>query len=237
MDLLITVADELTTGIDGLRFTRPITHVYNPLQYARTCYANYVERYGTGTKEVVLVGMNPGPWGMAQTGIPFGEVNAVREWLGIEFPIEQPARPHPKRPILGFDCTRSEVSGQRVWGWARDTFCTPERFFRRFFIANYCPLIFFDADGKNRTPDKIRRRERLPLLAVCDRALQRTVSILRPAFVIGLGRFAEARALEALSDMNVRVSAIPHPSPANPQANRGWNQLASETLVQLGIDL
>lgn len=234
---LITTADDLSKSVDGLPFTQPITHVYNPLQYARASYADYVERYGAGVKEVILLGMNPGPWGMAQTGIPFGEVNAVRDWLGIESPIGQPARLHPKRPVLGFDCTRSEVSGQRVWGWARDTFHTPEQFFLRFFIANYCPLIFFDADGKNRTPDKIRQKERLPLLVACDRALRRTVSILQPSFVIGFGRFAEARAFEALSDMNVRVSAIPHPSPANPQANRGWKQLASETLVQLGIDL
>jgi single-strand selective monofunctional uracil DNA glycosylase len=234
---LIAVADDLSNSVDVLSFTYPVTHVYNPLRYAKASYATYVKRYGEGQREVILLGMNPGPWGMAQTGIPFGEVNAVRDWLGIEAPVGQPAHPHPKRPVLGFDCKRSEVSGQRVWGWARETFNTPERFFSRFFIANYCPLVLFDANGKNRTPDTIRKAERLPLVEACDRALQRTVSILKPAFVVGFGRFAERRAQEALSGMTVQVASIPHPSPANPRANRGWKTLANETLSQLGIDL
>jgi single-strand selective monofunctional uracil DNA glycosylase len=234
---LITIADDLSRSMSELRFTDPITYVYNPLRYARAAYVDYVDRFGKGTKEVVLLGMNPGPWGMAQTGIPFGEVNAVRDWLGIETPIGRPTRLHPKRPILGFDCSRSEVSGQRVWEWARDAFHTPERFFVRFFIANYCPLIFFDEDGKNRTPDRIKQAERRPLLAACDGALRQTVSILEPSFVVGFGRFAEARAYDALEGMKVRVASIPHPSPANPKANRGWKQLATETFSQLGISL
>jgi single-strand selective monofunctional uracil DNA glycosylase len=234
---LIAIADNLSRRTRELRFTDPITHVYNPLQYARAAYVDYVDRYGRGTKRVVLLGMNPGPWGMAQTGVPFGEVNSVRDWLGIETLVDQPAHPHPKRPVVGFNCTRSEVSGRRVWGWARETFGAPEQFFAGFFIANYCPLIFFDADGKNRTPDKIRQTERIPLLEVCNAALKQTVSVLQPSFVIGFGRFAETQARNALSGMKVKVSMISHPSPANPRANRGWKQHATETLLQLGIDV
>ena len=35
-------------------------------------------------KRVVFLGMNPGPFGMAQVGVPFGEVAAVRDWLRID---------------------------------------------------------------------------------------------------------------------------------------------------------
>jgi single-strand selective monofunctional uracil DNA glycosylase len=170
----------------------------------------------------VLLGMNPGPFGMAQTGVPFGEVALVRDWLGIEAPVARPKREHPKRPVAGFACTRSEVSGQRLWGWARERFGSPERFFERFFVANYCPLAFMEESGRNITPDKLARAEREALFAVCDRALVRTVEALRPRVVVGIGNFAAQRAAAALQRSGVAVGSAPHPSPASPAANRGW---------------
>jgi single-strand selective monofunctional uracil DNA glycosylase len=229
--------DALVKDLDGLGFGLPVTHVYNPLVYARTSYDLYLARYGRAPKEVVFMGMNPGPWGMAQTGVPFGEVSAVRDWLGIEAPVGRPADEHPKRPVSGFQCHRSEVSGRRVWGWARSRFGTPERFFARFFIANYCPLLFLEASGRNRTPDKLPVHERLPLLDACDRALRRVVEHLEPRLVIGIGRFAEERARSALDGLGVTIGRVTHPSPANPAANRGWEPLVERELTTLGIRL
>src|SRR5690606_19431577 len=143
-----------------------------------------------GPKEVVLVGMNPGPFGMAQTGVPFGEVAAVRDWMGIEAAIGRPPEEHPKRPVLGFDCPRSEVSGARLWGWAKDRFGTPEAFFARFFVINYCPLVFLEESGRNRTPDKLPAAEREALTAVCDRALRDSIEVLSPQHVVGVGTWA-----------------------------------------------
>ena len=154
------IIDELLDDLRPLRFAPPVTHVYNPLEYARKPYSQYCQRYGTPAKEIVLIGMNPGPWGMAQTGIPFGEITAVKEWMQIEAPVGQPADMHPKRPVLGFDCRRSEVSGKRLWGWAQATFKTPGRFFSRFFVANYCPLQFIESSGRNRTPNQLRKDEK-----------------------------------------------------------------------------
>ncbi len=228
------IREDLVTGVSALRFAEPVTHVYNPLVYARAPHDAYWNRYGAGTKEVLLLGMNPGPYGMAQTGVPFGEVNLVREWLGIEAPVERPGIEHPKRPVHGFGCPRSEVSGRRLWGWARDRFGSPDAFFTRFFVANYCPLVFMEAGGRNRTPDKLPRPERDALFAVCDRALVRTVALLSPRIVIGVGRFAEDRARSALGD-RVRIGRITHPSPANPRANRGWAALVEAELAELGV--
>lgn len=225
----------LLKDLAPLRFGPPVTHVYNPLEYAGRAYARYLALYGKAPKEVVLVGMNPGPWGMAQTGVPFGEVHLVRDWLGIEVPIQGPANTHPKRPVTGFACTRSEVSGARLWGWIRETFHTPERFFARFFVANYCPLIFIEESGRNRTPDRLPAAEREPLLAACDRALRRTVERLAPRHVVGVGKFAESRARQALQDLPVAIGRLTHPSPANPAANRGWGPLAARELADLGI--
>lgn len=234
---LVTIADDLVRELRRLRFAPPVECVYSPLEYAREAHAEYVKRYGSGRKEVVLLGMNPGPWGMAQTGVPFGEVNLVRDWLKIEGRVDRPNPEHPARRIDGFDCRRSEVSGARLWGWARDTFGTPKRFFKRFFVANYCPLIFLEASGRNRTPDKLPARERDMVEAACDEALRRTVDHLGPRFVIGVGNFAERRAHAALAGSDVTIGRIPHPSPANPLANRGWAAQATKALRQLSVSL
>jgi len=232
-----TIIDDLLKDLNPLRFGAPVTHVYNPLVYARTAYSQYCRQYGSTAKEIVLLGMNPGPWGMAQTGVPFGEIAAVKDWLKIETPVDQPSDMHPRRPVTGFACTRSEVSGRRLWGWARKTFKTPERFFARFFVANYCPLQFIESSGRNRTPNQLRKQERTPLLAACDRALQRTIDYLRPRYVIGVGKFARDRARAALADQAISLGGITHPSPANPKANRGWEALIINELRALGIKL
>ena len=234
---LDTIIDDLLDDLRPLRFRSPISHVYNPLKYARGPYVQYFSRYASPPKEVVLLGMNPGPWGMAQTGVPFGEVRAVKEWLHIEAPVSAPREMHPKRPVVGFACSRSEVSGKRLWGWARNTFGTPQRFFSRFFVANYCPLLFIEATGRNRTPDSLPVADQIPLLAACDRALRRTIQWIQPHYVVGIGRFAAERAHRALSGLDVIVGTITHPSPANPKANRGWDSLIVKELAAMGIQL
>lgn len=234
---LWNISHRLGKEVDSLRFASPVTHVYNPLAYAAEPHRKYLERYGVRRPEVLLLGMNPGPWGMAQTGVPFGEVNAVRDWLGIDGQVGRPSLEHPKRPVQGFACVRSEVSGRRVWGWAAERFKTPERFFERFFISNYCPLIFLEESGRNRTPDRLPKAEREALFAACDRALVKVVAHLRPETVIGFGRFAELRALETLTGTEVQIGRILHPSPASPAANAGWSEQIEKQLAGLGIQL
>jgi single-strand selective monofunctional uracil DNA glycosylase len=234
---LVAVGDTLARRLARLRFAPPVAHVYHPLRYARAPWREYLLRYGAAPREVVLFGMNPGPFGMAQTGVPFGEVGLVRDWLGIEAPVGRPPDEHPKRPVQGFACPRSEVSGARLWGWARDRFGTPERFFARFFVANYCPLLFLEASGRNLTPDKLRAADREPLLAACDDALRRTVELLRPRLVVGIGHFAEGRARAVLAGTDVPIGRIPHPSPASPAANRDWAGQAERALADLGLRL
>jgi single-strand selective monofunctional uracil DNA glycosylase len=231
------IIDDLLDELRPLRFSSPITHVYNPLEYARAPYTDYLSLYGRCPKEVILLGMNPGPWGMAQTGVPFGEIRAVKEWLCIEAPVGTPSRLHPKRPVHGFKCSRSEVSGKRLWGWARETFGTPDRFFSRFFVANYCPLLFLEASGRNRTPDKLPAAERGILFTACDQALRRSVQLMEPRFVVGIGQFASERARQALSGIHLVIGTITHPSPANPKANRGWGTLVTQEVTRLGIQV
>ena len=232
----VAIARTLARAAGGCRFGPPVSHVYNPLDYAFDAHRQYLDRYCRASAEVLLLGMNPGPFGMVQTGVPFGEVCAVRDWLGISDGVAAPERQHPKRPIDGFACPRREISGMRFWGWAQHRFGSPSAFFRRFFVWNYCPLAFMEASGRNRTPDKLPRSERDPLYVVCDRALSDIVGHVNPSLVLGVGQFGEQRARAVLGD-RVRVERILHPSPASPAANRGWAPQVERQLTDMGVDL
>ncbi len=235
---LISISRSLAKAVDRLTFRAPTEFVYNPLVYARAPHEAYLERYGSGASgRVLLLGMNPGPFGMAQTGVPFGDVAMVRDFLGVSGAVERPPREHPSRPVSGFACKRSEVSGTRLWGWARDRYGSAREFFTRFFVVNYCPLVFMEESGRNRTPDKLPGVEQAPLFAACDRALTAIVDCLAPSLVIGVGAFAEASARRALADNGLRVGCVLHPSPANPKANTGWGRIVEEQLRELGVAL
>ena len=237
MSDLVRVSRELCAAVEDLRFGEPVQYVYNPLSYARAPHEQYLRRFGEGPRDIVLVGMNPGPFGMGQTGVPFGDVGFVRDWMGIDAPVSVPPRQHPKRPILGFDCDRSEVSGSRLWGWAKQRYGTPERFFERFFVLNYCPLLFMEDSGRNRTPDKLPAAARHALLGVCDASLREAMSVLRPRWVVGVGAWAHKRAKAALGERGLRLGTVLHPSPASPKANRGWAEQAESELLAQGIVL
>jgi single-strand selective monofunctional uracil DNA glycosylase len=240
---LLASARELSQTLATLRFAPPITHVYDPLQYAWAGYEAYVKRYGATRKRVVLVGMNPGPFGMMQTGVPFGEVAAVRDWMGLRASVERPAREHPKRRIEGFDCSRSEVSGRRLWGWAALRFGAASAFFSDWFVLNYCPLVFLEASGRNFTPDKLPAQQRNAVTQACDRHLADALAALQPDWAIGVGAFAERCVRTVLQGNRVdsalargmKVGQILHPSPASPAANRGWSEAVDRTLAQLGV--
>ena len=240
---LVDAARTLSREVNALRFAPPVAHVYNPLDYASRPHEAYLRRFGDSTKRMVLLGMNPGPYGMMQTGVPFGEVAAVRDWMGIDEPVEAPDSQHPKRPITGFDCPRSEVSGRRVWAWAGLRFGSAQAFFAQAFVLNYCPLIFLEASGKNRTPEQLPKAELRPLQAACDRHLASCVAALQPQWLIGVGGFAEKR-LRALVEgdlldsrlaRQVKVGQILHPSPASPAANRGWSEAVDARMSGYGL--
>lgn len=233
--LSIAAAERLADGVDALRFAEPTTHIYNPLRYAWQGHRSYLSQHAATKKKVVFLGMNPGPFGMAQTGVPFGEVSLVRDWVGVEETVLSPENPHPKRPIEGFACQRSEVSGRRLWGLFAEKYPNATDFFEDHFVANYCPLVFMEASGKNRTPDKLPADEVADLYAVCDRHLRDLIGVLEPEWVVGVGAFAESRAKEALRECDLKIGRILHPSPASPAANRGWAEQAEKQLKTLGV--
>jgi single-strand selective monofunctional uracil DNA glycosylase len=235
VNTVLEAARTLADSVGRLEFPPPAAYVYNPLDYAWAAHEAYIRRFAGTRKHVLFLGMNPGPFGMAQTGVPFGEVAAVRDWIGITAPIHAPKRIHPKRPVEGFNCQRSEVSGRRLWGLFAQRFGSAERFFEKHFVANYCPLAFTDEDGRNLTPDKFSNDETTRLYAACDDHLRDVAAALSPEWLIGIGDFAAKRARIALKGMEIRFGQVLHPSPASPAANRDWPGAATNQLKKLGV--
>src|SRR2546426_6444642 len=98
---LIDAARELAAQVGRLKFGSPVAFVYNPLEYAWDAHQQYLRRFAASSKRVLFLGMNPGPFGMMQTGVPFGEVAAVRDWLHVSGRVESPRHWHPSRPVEG----------------------------------------------------------------------------------------------------------------------------------------
>ncbi|MDZ4659347.1 MAG: uracil-DNA glycosylase family protein [Bythopirellula sp.] len=231
----ISAARQLASAVNSLRFAEPVAYVYNPLDYAWRAHQCYLEMMNPLVTEVLFLGMNPGPWGMAQTGVPFGHVPTVRDWLHIDARIDPPVRMHPKRPIEGLNCQRAEVSGERLWGLFRERFKSPQQFFEKHFVTNYCPLVFMEESGRNRTPDKLPAGERASLQAVCDAHLAAVLNAVKPRIAVGVGAYAEQCFQRVIGERPIEVIRILHPSPASPAANRGWAEAVTKQLVDAGV--
>ncbi len=235
-DRILQVGAELSFECNRLINQFECAHVYNPLDYAWDVYADYVRKYANSQKRVLFMGMNPGPWGMAQNGVPFGEISAVQNWLKLKGTIRKPIDEHPKRPIQGWDCPRSEVSGRRFWGMLEDHFENSQSFFQHAWVVNYCPLLFLEESGRNLTPDKVKGHAIDEALAHASNHLEHVVDILDPEVVVGVGRWAQKQARKTLANFNGHIETLLHPSPASPAANRGWARQAKEQLVKMGLN-
>ncbi|MES2983432.1 MAG: uracil-DNA glycosylase family protein [Verrucomicrobiota bacterium] len=234
---LIQAGRELADELRPLKFSNPVTHTYLTVDYARAGYEAYLETFANSKKRTLLLGMNPGPYGMAQTGVPFGEISAVRDWMKLSPEIGKPSNEHPKRKISGMDCEKSEVSGRRLWGLFAERFPKAKDFFKDHLVINFCPLIWMKDTGANLTPDKIRAVEMTTVEIACQKHLCRLVEILEPQYLIGVGAYAEnhMRVARATLGTEAIIGKILHPSPASPAANRGWAEVAERQLKEIGV--
>ena len=218
----LKLSDDVEKFADSLVKEGSVDAVYNPLAYAWEPHRAYLELASGGGAKTLLLGMNPGPHGMGQMGIPFAATSVVRDLLKItNLDVGQPRTPHPKRPISGLDWPKEEVSGTRLWGLLANEYGSAESIFKSVFLLNHCPLMLFSGErATNITPDRITGPTTKALLERCDEHLREVVDIMQIERVIGVGRYSEKRALNALSGIDISVTTCWHPSPASPLANR-----------------
>lgn len=154
---IISLQKELTKNLKALNLiSEQVKYMYNPLEYASEPNENFIKKYCTSLKKILFVGMNPGPNGMCQTGIPFGDPKWVRDWLKIEGHVFKPEVECPERKINGLSAQRTEPSGDRLWTFFSKISITPETFFKHSFVFNFCPVAFMEGNGRNVTPDEFK---------------------------------------------------------------------------------
>lgn len=225
---VLSVERDLVIELGKITFHSPIEYVYSPLEYAFNIHTMYVQKYCNTIKKILFLGMNPGPWGMSQTGVPFGEISMVRDWLKICGPVGKPVKEQPNRKVTGFQCNRSEISGKRLWGLFQKLCGSPEKFFQQAYIHNYCPIALMKKNGCNITPAEIKAvfffffkynyiyikiiyfqgSEIQILHSNCDKALLDIIRILKAEIVIGIGGYAEKRAQFVIQSSKLPIKVI-----------------------------
>jgi len=214
-----------------------VNYAYNPLDYAWKPHEFYLEKYGSLGAKTIIMGMNPGH-GMGNTGIPFGCPEKVKTYLNItNLKVKQPVKTHHKREITGLECKKPEISGKRIWGLIEEIYGSPTNAFKEIFVLNHFPLWMFNESGQNITPDKLRKSTTKEIFTVCNKYLTDIADILNSETIIGVGKYAHKMAKLAISDNRIKsitVKEIPHPSPANPLANKDngkiWKNLSKEVI-------
>ena len=237
---LIAAASRLRDGSQSIA-SRMVSEgvadlVYNPLNYAWDVHEEFIRRTGGNGAKCILLGMNPGPHGMGQMGIPFAATSVVRDLIGITgISVAKPEVIHPRRPVNGLEHTKEEVSGTRLWGLLQHRYGTIDKISKEIYVVNHCPLMILNGvRGTNVTPNNISGKSVEELMDICDQHLREVVNALDATKVVGIGKYAEKRAVSALCGLGVSVETCWHPSPASPLANRNggadWRANISKVL-------
>lgn len=185
-------------------------YIYDPLSYAGEMHDRYLAMSVREDQKVMFLGMNPGPFGMMQTGVPFGDIDSVKGFLGLDGTVKKPHVMCPERPVEGMATTRREMSGRRIWGAVESEF-TRDEFFDFAAVMNWCPLCFLDDKGRNVTPDKLSKEDRAKFYPICDEWLGDVIRVIDPDILVGIGNFTAGR----MRGFGKEVIVMPHPSPLN----------------------
>ncbi|XP_055849953.1 single-strand selective monofunctional uracil DNA glycosylase [Episyrphus balteatus] len=227
----IDIECNLNKELANLKFPN-ITHVYNPIEYAFDLHCQYLKKYLNGPKKMLLIGMNPGPNGMAQNGVPFGNTNTVKNLMKIEGQVEQPPSLHPKRPVTGLACKTEEPSGVRIWTLIGKLAGSLEIFSQQCFMHNFCPLAFFDVQGKNITPGELKGDVKAEVRNICLKYLEQEIQLIQPEIIIAIGSYV-GDCMKRLAKQsiyigsNIKILQLAHPSPRSVN-NNNWPEKATE---------
>lgn len=60
---------QLSQKLLKLDYGPTVEYRYNPVEYAGAPHSKYLSMFCSGHRPLMILGMNPGPWGMSQTGV------------------------------------------------------------------------------------------------------------------------------------------------------------------------
>lgn len=175
---LIAITAELRDKLDRLPEPAGV-EVYNPLSYAWQLHQRYLRRFvtqgpqteppfevggmgpsvSTQQRRVLFIGMNPGPFGMMQTGCPFGDKVSARQLGGL--PGVPLSDRHTEsldlsklttlkaRRTQGFGIKQRETSGQRFWEGMTELWPLTS-IGRARVTAGGAPIVLFDEEPDRR---------------------------------------------------------------------------------------
>ena len=209
---IIELYKSLNIELDELKFFPPCFYVYNPLSYCFESFKIYFEYLNTEEEINLFFGINPGPFGMAQTGIPFGDKETVKNYLKIEpkIDIDKIPKQHPKKQILGLEVKRVEKSGRIFWGVIKEFYPEKYDFFKSNFVLNFCPLCFLDEQGRNITPKVLRKEDQIALYKILEIFMLKLFKLIKIKKLIAIGdeTFSYLNALNT----KLKIQTIIHPA-------------------------
>ncbi|XP_054745917.1 single-strand selective monofunctional uracil DNA glycosylase [Anastrepha obliqua] len=212
-----------------------ITHVYNPVEYASGLHCAYLQKFLDGPKRVMFVGMNPGPNGMGQTGVPFGNILTVRNEMSLSGSVQQPPSVHVKRPVRGFECSIEEPSGVRIWSlFKKLAGGSLNTFGRQCFVHNFCPLIFYDNAGRNITPSELKGDYKEKIGKECLDVLDLELDLVKPEILVAVGLYMYGMVSRSRHAKDLKIYKLPHPSPRSLN-NQNWPEKAEQLLLELDL--
>ncbi|KAI8124664.1 hypothetical protein FF38_10666 [Lucilia cuprina] len=204
-----------------------ISYIYNPVEYAADLHQAYLKKYLKGGKKVLFIGLNPGPNGMGQTGIPFGNITTVRDKMGLNGTVNQPPNIHPKRPVNGLATTIEEPSGKRLWTKFQElSDGSLDIFFEQCFVYNFCPLLFYNSKGDYISPQKLKAPYNRQISNACLHTIEQILELIQPEVIVAIGRYAYDNLKAVKYCIEKRLLYLRHPSPR--ACTKNWSKIADE---------
>ncbi|XP_037927861.1 single-strand selective monofunctional uracil DNA glycosylase-like [Teleopsis dalmanni] len=210
-----------------------ITHIYNPVEYAADLHCEYLRKYLDRPKRVVFLAVHPEQNGMAQTGVPFGNVSTVRDMMKLCGEVKQPNRLHPKHPVLGLNCHINEPSGVRFWGLMDKIAGSLDTFSEQCFVHTFCPLLFFNEYGRTIEPCVLPFEIKYPMRDLLVEALCKEMKLVQPEIIVVTGNYVyNGLQRSELYAKTLLVMTNPHPWVPN---NHNWVRRSERWLYQYDI--
>lgn len=152
--------------------------------------------------------------------------------MGLRGQVDKPPLLHPKRPIEGLESTREEPSGKRLWTlFQKLSNGSLDIFFEQCFVHNFCPLVFFNKNGNNITPNELKAPYKQQIRDECLRITEEILKLIQPEIIVAIGLYVYDTLRKSEYCKTKRLLRLAHPSPRS-LYNNDWPEKAEKFLIE-----